>query len=157
MPKNLAVIFVCMGLLVVLGWGIYLRNTPSTFFCESGFSIAQKINSESVLADGLITLEASGNRIFINIDGLMTRNEKKYIISRNLQIEYQTHSNHSHYYRIKNIKLSRYNADNIDDDFVSDLLFSTQGDTQLLFMQKTKSNMLIFGSNLFPKYGCRKK
>lgn len=35
MPKNLAVIFVCMGLLVVLGWGIYLRNTPSTFFCES--------------------------------------------------------------------------------------------------------------------------
>ncbi len=157
MRKRMAIILICIGLTVILGWVTYTRHITPPFFCEANFSIVQKINDETILADGLITLEASGKYLFLNIDGLMTRNKKKYIISRSMQIEYKNHSNNSHFYRIKNISISRYNADNIDDDFASDLLFSHDGDTQLVYIKKLSNNMLLFGNNLFPKYGCRKR
>lgn len=157
MSKKLAVMLTCIGLMLVLGWKSYNSNATSPFFCEANFSIVQKINNETILADGLITLEASGPWLFINIDGLMTRNENKYIISRSLQIEYNNHNNNSHLHRIKNIKLARYNADNVDDDFASDLIFSSEGEIQLIYIKKTPGNMLVFGNNLFPKFGCQKR
>lgn len=157
MPKKLAIILICIGLMMVLGWSSYNQGSRTSFFCEANFSIVQKINNESILADGLITLEDSGRYLFINIDGLMTRNENKYIISRSLQIEYQNHNNTSHLYRIKDIKVARYNADNVDDDFASDLIFSSDGDMQLIYIKKMQGNMLVFGNNLFPKFGCQKR
>lgn len=157
MRKKMAITLICIGLIVVFGWVTYTRHTAPPFFCESNFSIVQKINDETILADGLITLETNGNTLFLNIDGLMTRNQKKYIISRSMQIEYKNHNSNSHFYRIKNIHISRYNADNIDDDFASDLLFSREGNTQLVYIKKLSNNMLLFGNNLFPKYGCRKR
>ncbi|MBK4715081.1 MULTISPECIES: FidL-like protein [Tenebrionibacter/Tenebrionicola group] len=158
MLKNIAiaVIAIVISIITYFSWSFYQRYLSAPFFCESEFSIIEKINDNHIRADGLFSLVMTDKHLFINIDGLMTKNDSKFIISRVIRVEYNRHNRESPFHRIENIKTSRYSTDNIDDDLASVLLFSPTGENQLLYIQKVNNNMLFFGSQLFPRYGCKR-
>lgn len=75
MPKQAIFLLIGVGLLLI--GAVYCFTRPPVFSCESQFSVIQSINSDNIRAEGLIFVHMTDDQLLINIDGLLTHNEKK--------------------------------------------------------------------------------
>lgn len=119
----ISIIFLCST--VVTLWAVLKYHAPDSFICDADFSIEQNINDVHTVSTGMLSIEASQNYLFINIDGLLTRNNDRYIISRSIQITYKAYNKAFHLYKVTAINTSRYDSDNLDDNTASDLFLVT--------------------------------
>ncbi len=142
-------------------------DSSTSFSCESDFSIVQNINNENVHSEGIISLEMTKNNIFISIDGLLTYNDNKYIISRKLKADYKRASTGLHWYKLSKIKQFKDESDNLNENIANDLLFGTRSEDKIttdkivedkiIYLNKLNNNLLLIGNHTFPQYGCRRQ
>ncbi len=85
MPKQVLLLLSCVGLLLI--GAVYCLTRAPVFSCESQFSVIQSINGDNIQAEGLIFAHMTDEQLLVNIDGLLTHNEKKYLISNGAQNE----------------------------------------------------------------------
>ena len=154
MHKQTILRLICVGLL--LSGAIYCLTRPPVFSCESQFSVIQSINSDNIRAEGLIFVHMTDEQLFVNIDGLLTHNEKKYLISRTLKMKYETYNADAHLYKIMSVKTIHDNTDNVDDEIANSLLFGKGSNDKIIFLKKINKNVILFGNHAFPKYGCKR-
>jgi hypothetical protein len=155
MLKKMALVVIAISLVVA---GIVVNyDSSASFFCESDFSVVQNINDESIHSEGVISFEITRSTIFINIDGLLTDNDKKYIISRNIKAGYKKYNNKLHGYKLFEIKQMRDESDNINDALTNKLLFGSSSGDKIIYLNKLNNNLLLIGNHTFPQYGCRRQ
>lgn len=154
MPKQAIFLLISVGLLLI--GAVYCFTRPPVFSCESQFSVIQSINSDNIRAEGLIFVHMTHDQLLINIDGLLTHNEKKYLISRTLKMKYETYNANAHLYKIMSVKTIHDNTDNVDDEIANSLLFGKGPDDKIIFLKKVNNNVILFGNHVFPQYGCKR-
>ena len=154
MPKQAIFLLISVGLLLI--GAVYCFTRPPVFSCESQFSVIQSINSDNIRAEGLIFVHMTDDQLLINIDGLPTHNEKKYLISRTLKMKYETYNANAHLYKIMSVKTIHDNTDNVDDEIANSLLFGKGPDDKIIFLKKVNNNVILFGNHVFPQYGCKR-
>lgn len=154
MPKQAIFLLIGVGLLLI--GAVYCFTRPPAFSCESQFSVIQSINSDNIRAEGLIFVHMTDDQLLINIDGLLTHNEKKYLISRTLKMKYETYNANAHLYKIMSVKTIHDNTDNVDDEIANSLLFGKGPDDKIIFLKKVNNNVILFGNHVFPQYGCKR-
>lgn len=154
MSKRILSLLACFGLLLI-GAVYSFAKTPS-FTCRSQFSVAQNINNDNIRAEGIIFINLEDDRLLLNIDGLLTHNDKKYLISRTLRMKYKMYNANSHLYKLISIKTVRDSTDNIDDKIANDLLFGKGTQEKLIFLNILNNNVILFGNHAFPQYGCKR-
>lgn len=155
MLSKTALIILLINIIVICFFIGY--DSSSSFSCESEFSIEQNINNEIIHSQGIISFEITDNNVFISIDGLLTHNENKYIVSRKLKAAYKKANNGLHWYKLYKIKQSRDDTDNINDNIADDLLFGTKSEDKIIYLNKLNNNLLLVGNHTFPQYGCRRQ
>ncbi|TBL47645.1 hypothetical protein EYY98_20995 [Obesumbacterium proteus] len=148
----ISIIFLCST--VVILWAVLKYHAPDSFICDADFSIEQNINDIHTVSTGILSIETSQNYLFINIDGLLTRNDERYIISRSIQVTYKAYNKAFHLYKVTAINTSRYDSDNIDDSTASDLFFSNSDKNRIIYINKSYDGVMLFGNSIFPQYGC---
>ena len=154
MPKQAIFLLIGVGLLLI--GAVYCFTRPPVFSCESQFSVIQSINSDNIRAEGLIFVHMTDDQLLINIDGLLTHNEKKYLISRTLKMKYETYNANAHLYKIMSVKTIHDNTDNVDDEIANSLLFGKGPDDKIIILKKVNNNVILFGNHVFPQYGCKR-
>jgi len=154
MSKHLCVLFICVGLLFI--GAVYSFAQAPTFSCTSKFSVIQTINRDTIQAEGLIFANLMNDSLLVNIDGLLTHNHKKYLISRTLQLKFQPYNANAHLYKITSVDVVRDNTDNVDDEIANSLLFSKGPDEKIIFLKSINNNVILFGNHAFPQYGCKR-
>ena len=154
MPKQAIFLLISVGLLLI--GAVYCFTRPPVFSCESQFSVIQSINSDNIRAEGLIFVHMTDDQLLISIDGLLTHNEKKYLISRTLKMKYETYNANAHLYKIMSVKTIHDNTDNVDDEIANSLLFGKGPDDKIIFLKKVNNNVILFGNHVFPQYGCKR-
>ncbi|WP_238582652.1 FidL-like protein [Trabulsiella odontotermitis] len=95
--------------------------------------------------------------LLINIDGLLTKNNKKYIISRTLKVKYKTYNERANLYKILHVRTTRDDSDNVNDEIANDLLFGEGTNEKLIFIKKVNGDVILFGNHTFPQYGCKRR
>ena len=154
MPKHVTMLLTCLGLLLI--GTVYCLTRPPVFACESQFSLTQSINSDNIQAEGLIFVHRMDEQLLVNIDGLLTHNEKKYLISRTLKMKYETYNADAYLYKIMSVKTIRDNTDNVDDEIANNLLFGKGPSDKIIFIKKINKDVILFGNHAFPQYGCKR-
>lgn len=154
MSKRILSLFACFGLLLI--GAVYSFAKPPAFSCRSQFSVTQNINNDNIRAEGIIFINQKDNSLLLNIDGLLTHNDKKYLISRTLKMKYKMYNANTHLYKLMSIKTVRDSTDNVDDKIANDLLFGKGTQEKLIFLNKVNNNAILFGNHAFPQYGCKR-
>ncbi|WP_058910642.1 hypothetical protein [Entomohabitans teleogrylli] len=157
MPKKIALLAIVILSVTVATLCWFRSNTPSSFFCESNYSVVQQINSDHIRSEGLISAELSDNALFINIDGLLIKNEKKYILSRSINVGLKKYNSSFNLYLVTSLKTSRDNSDNIPNDIAQELLFGDKSGDRIIYIDRISDDTILFGNQMFPQYGCRRK
>ena len=154
MPKQAIFLLIGVGLLLI--GAVYCFTRPPVFSCESQFSVIQSINNDNIRAEGLIFVHMTDEQLLINIDGLLTHNEKKYLISRKHKMKKETYNAKAHLYKIMSVKTIHDNTDNVDDEIANSLLFGKGPNDKIIFLKKVNNNVILFGNHVFPQYGCKR-
>ncbi len=154
MPKQVLLLLSCVGLLLI--GAVYCLTRAPVFSCESQFSVIQSINGDNIQAEGLIFAHMTDEQLLVNIDGLLTHNEKKYLISRTLKMKYETYNANANLYKIISVKTIHDNTDNVDDEIANSLLFGKGSNDKIIFLKKINKNVILFGNHAFPQYGCKR-
>lgn len=154
MPKRIIALCVCIGI-VLLGALFCFARTPD-FSCESQFSVVQNINNDNVRAEGLMFINIVDDTLLVNVDGLVTHNDRKYLISRTLKMNYITYNASAHLYKIMSLNTTRDNTDNVDDEIAKGLLFGDGSEEKIIYLKKVNNNVILFGNHTFPQYGCKR-
>lgn len=154
MSKRILSLLACVGLMLI--GVVYCFAVAPEFSCKSQFSVAQSINNDNIRAEGIIYINVVNDRLLLNIDGLLTHNDKKYLISRTMKMKYKTYNANTHLYKLMSTKTVRDSTDNVDDKIAIDLLFGKGADEKIIFLNKLNNNVILFGNHAFPQYGCKR-
>ncbi|QMI06720.1 FidL-like protein [Citrobacter sp. RHB25-C09] len=154
MSKRILSLLACVGLMLI--GVVYCFARAPEFSCKSQFSVAQSINNDNIRAEGIIYINVVNDRLLLNIDGLLTHNDKKYLISRTMKMKYKTYNANTHLYKLMSTKTVRDSTDNVDDKIAIDLLFGKGADEKIIFLNKLNNNVILFGNHAFPQYGCKR-
>lgn len=157
MRKKITMLIISV-LAIVAGIIAYIQlNARFAFSCESNYSIVQQINNVIVRSEGVVAAELSGNTLFIGVDGLLTNENKKYIVARSIDITLEKYNNSFHLYRAISTNVLRHHSDNIPDDIAQQILFGTKGSDKIIYIKRISDDVLLFGNQLLPQYGCKRK
>ena len=157
MRKKITMLIISV-LAIVAGIIAYIQiNARLAFSCESNYSIVQQINNVIIRSEGVVSAELSGNTLFIGVDGLLTNENKKYIVARSVDITLEKYNNSFHLYRAISTKVLRNHSDNIPDDIAQQILFGTKGSDKIIYINRVSDDVLLFGNQLLPQYGCKRK
>jgi len=150
--------YITVTSLLLVGAVMQLTRTP-TFSCEFHFQSVQNINTDELRSEGLIFVDLTDKTFLINIDGLLVHNDKKYIISRTLRMEYKTYNTNANLYKLRGFKLTRYNTDNMDNEIANGFLFGfgVTSDEKVIFIKRVNDDVILFGNHTFPQYGCKRR
>ncbi|WP_054178960.1 FidL-like protein [Trabulsiella odontotermitis] len=155
MVKRIITVIVSVIIMLIVSNEIYARH--SSFSCVSQFSIVRNINTVNTRAEGFAFFDISDGHLLVNIDGLLTKNNEKYIISRTVKLKYKSYNTNANLYTILHIKITRDDSDNVNDKIANDLFFGEGGEGKLVFIKKVSDDMFLFGNHTFPQYGCKRR
>jgi len=157
MRKKITILIISV-LAIIAGVVAYLEiNARLSFSCESNYSIVQQINNVTIRSEGVVSAELSGSTLFIGVDGLLTNENKKYIVARSIDITIEKYNNSFHLFRAVAIRIIRHNSDNIPDDIAQQILFGEKGSDKIIYINRINDDVLLFGNQLLPQYGCKRK
>lgn len=85
--RKYALIVLPCTLALTLAFILYIFfNSRDTFSCKSQYDITENINENILRSQGLLSAELSNHRLLINLEGLLTSNGDKYIVSRTIAL-----------------------------------------------------------------------
>jgi hypothetical protein len=85
--RKYALIVLACTLALALAFILYICfNSHDTFSCKSQYDLTENINENILRSQGLLSAELSNHRLLINLEGLLTSNGDKYIVSRTIAI-----------------------------------------------------------------------
>jgi hypothetical protein len=108
-------------------------------------------------SEGLMFVDFSDEQLLINIDGLLTHNNKKYIISRTIKLHYKSYNDNANLYKTFRIQTTRDDSDNVNDEIANDLLFGGNTKEKIIYIKKVNDDVILFGNHTFPQYGCKRR
>ncbi|WP_159872609.1 MULTISPECIES: FidL-like protein [unclassified Raoultella] len=157
MRKYFLAFGICI-LIVIIFLIFYFRiNSSTSLSCKSQFDFTQQINSNTLRSQGLLSSEFSKDHLIINLEGLLSSNTNKYIISRSIAFTLQKNSDNSHLFHVTSFKITRHNIDNTPEDIAQQILFSDQSNDRIIYINRVNDDTILFGNQTFPQYGCERK
>lgn len=85
--RKYALIVLPCTLALTLAFILYIFfNSRDTFSCKSQYDLTENINENILRSQGLLSAELSNHRLLINLEGLLTSNGDKYIVSRTIAL-----------------------------------------------------------------------
>ncbi|HEY4468341.1 MAG TPA: hypothetical protein VGN53_11405 [Klebsiella sp.] len=151
-------IFVACTLALALVSILYIRlNRHDTFSCESQHDITEKINENILRSQGLLSAELSRDRLLINLEGLLTSNGDKYIVSRTIAITLKKTAELNHLFYITDSQITRHNGDNTPENIAQEILFGNQTNDRIIYINHVNDDTILLGNQTFPQYGCQRQ
>ncbi|WP_438335023.1 hypothetical protein ACSTDM_06175 [Klebsiella oxytoca] len=115
--RKYALIFSACSFALILFSTLYLNfSSEDSFSCESRYDLTENINENILRSQGLLSAELFKNHLLINLEGLLTSNGDKYIVSRTIAITLKRKIDPSHLFYIKDSQVIRHHADNTPED-----------------------------------------
>ncbi|SQI97598.1 Uncharacterised protein [Klebsiella oxytoca] len=99
----------------------------------------------------------SKNHLLINLEGLLTSNGDKYIVSRTIAITLKRNIVPSHLFYIKDSQVIRHHADNTPEDIAQKNLFGSRTNDKIIYINHVNDDTILLGTQKFPQYGCRRQ
>ncbi|HCB1498990.1 TPA: hypothetical protein MYO83_001824 [Klebsiella michiganensis] len=157
MRKHALMFSICMlALITLLIFYIRLNNHPY-FSCESQYALTENINESILRSQGLLSVEYSNDRFSISVEGLLTSDRDKYIISRGISYTLKKHSGSSSLFHIADARIIRHSADNTPENIAQQTLFGSQTNDRIIYINRVNDDTILFGNQTFPQYGCERK
>lgn len=156
--RKYALIFAACSLALTLILTLYIRfNRHDNFACESQYDITENIDDNILRSQGLLSAEFSDNRLLINLEGLLTNNADKYIVSRTIAFTLKTNTIPSHLFYIAEVQTIRHHSDNTPENIAQKNLFASQTNDKIIYINQINDDTILFGNQTFPQYGCQRQ
>lgn len=156
--RKYALIFSACSFALILFSTLYLNfSSEDSFSCESRYDLTENINENILRSQGLLSAELFKNHLLINLEGLLTSNGDKYIVSRTIAITLKRKIDPSHLFYIKDSQVIRHHADNTPEDIAQKNLFGSQTNDKIIYINHVNDDTILLGTQKFPQYGCRRQ
>lgn len=156
--RKYVLIFAASSFALVLFSTLYLYlSSEDSFSCESRYDLTENINENILRSQGLLSAELFKNHLLINLEGLLTSNGDKYIVSRTIAITLKRKIDPSHLFYIKDSQVIRHHADNTPEDIAQKNLFGSQTNDKIIYINHVNDDTILLGTQKFPQYGCRRQ
>lgn len=156
--RKYALIFTVCALVLVLFTILYLYfSAKDSYSCESRYDLTENINDNILRSQGLLFAEFTKNHLLINLEGLLTSNGDKYIVSRTIAITVKRNTASGHLFYITNSQIIRHHADNTPEDIAQKNLFGSQTNDRIIYINHINDDTILLGDQTFPQYGCRRQ
>ena len=132
-------------------------NSHDAFSCKSQYDLTEEINENVLRSQGLLSAEFSNHRLIINLEGLLTSNGDKYIVSRTIAITLKRTTATSHLFYIIDSQITRHHADNTPENIARQNLFGNQSNDRIIYINHVNDDTILFGNQTFPQYGCQRQ
>lgn len=153
--------FIIIGICVItlaLALLFYFHFSHKTIFsCESRYDVTQHINNDILHSQGVLTAEFSTSDLLINFEGLVTRNDEKYILSRSIDLTLKKYTNSNNLFYISEMAITRYGHDNTPENTAQQTLFSHQNNDRVIYIDRVNDDTILFGNQIIAQYGCERK
>lgn len=157
MRKYVLIFSICIPALIAL-LIFYIRlNSHPPFSCESQYDLTENKNESILRSQGLLSVEYSNDRFLISVEGLLTSDGDKYIISRSITYTLKKHSASSSLFHIADARIIRHSADNTPENIAQQTLFGGQTNDRIIYINRVNDDTILFGNQTFPQYGCERK
>lgn len=157
MRKYLLAPGICTLMAIVLLFFYFSFNNRRAFSCESRYDVTQHINKSILRAQGLLSAEFSDDSLFIDLEGLLTSNDEKYIVSRSIYFSLKRYNNSSDLFQVTKIRIIRHDHDNTPENIAQQIFFSDQNNERIIYINHINDDIILFGNQSFPQYGCKRK
>ena len=156
--RKYALIVLPCTLALTLAFILYIFfNSRDTFSCKSQYDLTENINENILRSQGLLSAELSNHRLLINLEGLLTSNGDKYIVSRTIAITLKRTTATSHLFYIIDSQITRHHADNTPENIAQQNLFGNQSNDRIIYINHVNDDTILFGNQTFPQYGCQRQ
>lgn len=153
-----AIIFLATALTLVVAAFLYIDiRSHDTFSCKSQYDLTEDINENILRSQGLLSAQLANNRLLINLEGLLTSNGDKYIVSRTIAITLKRTTATSHLFYIIDSQITRHHADNTPENIARQNLFGNQSNDRIIYINHVNDDTILFGNQTFPQYGCQRQ
>jgi len=157
MRKYLLTFSIFVLIVILLLFFYFNIIDQKTFSCESKYNVTQYMNNNSLLSEGILSVELSGNDFLINFEGLLTSNNKNYIISRNIDLTLKKYNNSNYLYYITEMKIILHEHDNTPENIAQQSLFGSLNNDRIIYINKVNDDTILFGNQMLSQYGCKRK
>lgn len=155
--RKYGIIFAGCTLALAIIFLIYIHlNRQRDFSCESEYNLTEKINDSILRSQGLLSAELNNGHLLINLEGLLTSNGDKYIVSRTIAITLKKDTALNHLFYIANLQIIRHSADNTPDNIAQKNLFASQTNARIIYINHINDDTILLGTQTTPQYGCRR-
>lgn len=156
--RKYALIVLPCTLALTLAFILYIFfNSRDTFSCKSQYDLTENINENILRSQGLLSAELSNHRLLINLEGLLTSNGDKYIVSRTIALNLKKTTTAGHLFYISDAQITRHSGDNTPENIAQKNLFSNQTPDRIIYIKRVNNDTILFGNQTFPQYGCQRQ
>lgn len=149
--------FSICALTAVLLFFYFSTNNQKTFSCEARYNVTQYMNNNTLLSQGLLSVELSNDDFLINFEGLLTSNDKNYIVSRNIDLKLKRYNNSKYLYYITGVKVIIHDHDNLPENIAQQSLFGSPVNNGIIYIDRINEDTILFGDQILSQYGCERK
>jgi len=157
MSKFFLTFSICALAAVLLLFFYFSMGNQKTFSCEAKYNVTQFMNNNTLLSQGLLSVELSNDDFLINFEGLLTSNDKNYIVSRNIKLKLKRYNNSQYLYYITDVRVIFHVHDNLPEDIAQQSLFGSLVDNGIIYINRINDNTILFGDQMLSQYGCERK
>jgi len=157
MCRHLLTFSICVLIVILLLFFYSNIFNQKTFSCESKYNVTQYMNNNTLLSEGILSVELAGNDFLINFEGLLTSNNKNYIISRNIDLTLKKYNNSNYLYYITEMKIILHEHDNTPENIAQQSLFGSLNNDRIIYINRVNDDTILFGNQMLSQYGCERK
>ena len=157
MRRHLLTFSICVLIVILLLFFYSNIFNQKTFSCESKYNVTQYMNNNTLLSEGILSVELAGNDFLINFEGLLTSNNKNYIISRNIDLTLKKYNNSNYLYYITEMKIILHEHDNTPENIAQQSLFGSLNNDRIIYINRVNDDTILFGNQMLSQYGCERK
>ena len=156
--RKYAIIFLATALTLVVAAFLYIDiRSHDTFSCKSQYDLTEDINENILRSQGLLSAELSNDRLLINLEGLLSSNGDKYVVSRTIAITLKKATATGHLFYISDTQITRHSGDNTPENIAQKILFGNQTNDRIIYINRVNDDTILFGNQTFPQYGCQRQ
>lgn len=156
MSKYFLTFSICALTAALLLFFYFSSSKQKIFSCAAKYNVTQYMNNNTLLSQGLLSAEFTGDDFLINFEGLLTSNDKNYIVSRNIDLKLKQYSNSQYLYNITEVKVILKAHDNLPEDIAQQSLFGSLTNDGIIYIDRINEDTILFGNQILSQYGCKR-
>jgi len=157
MRKYFLTLSICILMIILLLFFYFSASNEKIFSCESKYNVTQYMNDSTLRSQGILSVELSGDDFLINFEGLLTSNDKNYIVSRNIDLTLKKYNNSDYLYHITEMKIILHDHDNLPENIAQQSLFGSLDNDRIIYINRVNDDTILFGNQMLSQYGCERK